>query len=109
MKIPLRELLLVCLLVALAVAWWIERARATRLAEQNETLKADFNRALIAELRRGSEPGARTSDNPLNLPRFYGIRAEVQREQAREGGSDSQRSIEDPYSLELIAPPAKTQ
>ena len=53
MKFTIRDLFLVTVIVALAVAWWIERTRSERLAEEVHGLEAAGQ---LAEVLNSSAP-----------------------------------------------------
>ena len=63
MKFSIRELLLVTVIMALAVGWWVDRARQ---ADDSEGMKIEIKRLSAEVARRSKEPSWRGMDRIMD-------------------------------------------
>jgi hypothetical protein len=112
MKITLRELFLFSLLMAFAVAWWIERSRTagldaniTALERKNSTLEVQ-NQILHSAVHE-TLAIVTAQQTTIPGPRFQTGDSEI--DEALQRFEEREEAMKDPTSLELYLPPADTQ
>ena len=65
MKFSIRDLLLVTVIVALALAWWLDRSQLTAEIERLKEAPADFNAWFDAKLQEVARTGTRSKMGPF--------------------------------------------
>jgi uncharacterized protein YmfQ (DUF2313 family) len=107
MKITLRELLLVCLLVALAVAWWYERSRTagldtniTALQRKNSTL--EVQNQILQSAVNATQAIMTAQQTTIPRPRFQTGDSEI--DEALQRFEEREKAMKDPTSLECTYP-----